>query len=213
MPCWRAPKRWVSSSWKVRACGARLLDMRPDRFEDIIALVALYRPGPMANIPTYCARKHRMEQPDYIHPKLEPVLRRDFRGHRLSGAGDAGGTAARRIFARRSRSAAPRDGKEDSQRDAETTQPLRVRLRRARHRAGPGRDDIRAARALCRLRISTRVSRRLCAGRVSDRLHEGELSGRVSRRLHDAGHGQYRQAFRISCRGQAPRGARSSRHR
>src|SRR5262249_41978522 len=49
-----------------------LLDMRPDRFEDIIALVALYRPGPMANIPTYCARKHRMEEPDYIHPKLEP---------------------------------------------------------------------------------------------------------------------------------------------
>jgi DNA polymerase-3 subunit alpha len=55
-----------------------LLDMRPDRFEDIIALVALYRPGPMANIPTYCARKHRMEQPDYIHPKLEPILRETF---------------------------------------------------------------------------------------------------------------------------------------
>jgi DNA polymerase-3 subunit alpha len=55
-----------------------LLDMRPDRFEDIIALVALYRPGPMANIPTYCARKHRLEEPDYIHPKLEPVLRETF---------------------------------------------------------------------------------------------------------------------------------------
>src|SRR5262252_5528549 len=55
-----------------------LLDMRPDRFEDIIALVALYRPGPMANIPTYCARKHRMEEPDYIHHKLEPVLRETF---------------------------------------------------------------------------------------------------------------------------------------
>jgi DNA polymerase III subunit alpha len=55
-----------------------LLDMRPDRFEDVIALVALYRPGPMANIPTYCARKHRLEQPDYIHPKLEPVLRETF---------------------------------------------------------------------------------------------------------------------------------------
>ena len=55
-----------------------LLDMRPDRFEDIIALVALYRPGPMANIPTYCARKHRTEQPEYIHPKLEPVLRETF---------------------------------------------------------------------------------------------------------------------------------------
>jgi len=55
-----------------------LLDMRPDRFEDIIALVALYRPGPMANIPTYCARKHGLEQPDYIHPKLEEVLRETF---------------------------------------------------------------------------------------------------------------------------------------
>ncbi len=55
-----------------------LLDMRPDRFEDVIALVALYRPGPMANIPTYCARKHRMEEPDYIHPKLEPILRETF---------------------------------------------------------------------------------------------------------------------------------------
>jgi DNA polymerase-3 subunit alpha len=55
-----------------------LLDMRPDRFEDIIALVALYRPGPMANIPTYCARKHGLEQPDYIHPKLEAILKETF---------------------------------------------------------------------------------------------------------------------------------------
>jgi DNA polymerase-3 subunit alpha len=55
-----------------------LLDMRPDRFEDIIALVALYRPGPMANIPTYCARKHGEEKPDYIHPKLEEILRETF---------------------------------------------------------------------------------------------------------------------------------------
>ncbi len=55
-----------------------LLDMRPDRFEDIIALVALYRPGPMANIPTYCERKHGREKPEYIHPKLEPVLRETF---------------------------------------------------------------------------------------------------------------------------------------
>src|SRR3954454_15560631 len=55
-----------------------LLDMRPDRFEDIIALVALYRPGPTANIPTYCSRKHGGDQPDYIHSKLEPVVRETF---------------------------------------------------------------------------------------------------------------------------------------
>jgi DNA polymerase-3 subunit alpha len=55
-----------------------LLDMKPDRFEDIIALVALYRPGPMANIPTYCARKHGSEPADYIHPKLETILKETF---------------------------------------------------------------------------------------------------------------------------------------
>jgi DNA polymerase III subunit alpha len=52
--------------------------MRPDRFEDIIALVALYRPGPMANIPTYCARKHGDEEPEYLHPLLEPILKETF---------------------------------------------------------------------------------------------------------------------------------------
>jgi DNA polymerase-3 subunit alpha len=66
--------------FQLESAGMRraLLDMKPDRFEDIIALVALYRPGPMANIPTYCARKHELEKPDYIHPKLEPVLKETF---------------------------------------------------------------------------------------------------------------------------------------
>src|SRR6186713_1735083 len=66
--------------FQLESAGMRraLLDMRPDRFEDIIALVALYRPGPMANIPTYCSRKHGMERPDYIHPKLEAILRETF---------------------------------------------------------------------------------------------------------------------------------------
>jgi DNA polymerase-3 subunit alpha len=66
--------------FQVESQGMRraLIDMRPDRFEDIIALGALYRPGPMANIPTYCARKHGTERPDYIHPKLEPILRETF---------------------------------------------------------------------------------------------------------------------------------------
>jgi DNA polymerase-3 subunit alpha len=66
--------------FQLESAGMRraLLDMRPDRFEDIIALVALYRPGPMANIPTYCARKHGMETPEYIHPKLEPILKETF---------------------------------------------------------------------------------------------------------------------------------------
>ncbi len=62
--------------FQVESQGMRraLIDMRPDRFEDLIVLVALYRPGPMANIPTYCARKLGQERTDYLHPKLQPIL-------------------------------------------------------------------------------------------------------------------------------------------
>jgi DNA polymerase-3 subunit alpha len=62
--------------FQVESQGMRraLVDMRPDRFEDLIVLVALYRPGPMANIPTYCARKLGQEQIEYLHPKLQPIL-------------------------------------------------------------------------------------------------------------------------------------------
>jgi DNA polymerase-3 subunit alpha len=52
--------------------------MRPDRLEDLIALVALYRPGPMENIPRYNACKHGKEKPDYLHATLEPILRETF---------------------------------------------------------------------------------------------------------------------------------------
>ncbi len=55
-----------------------LIGMRPDCFEDIIALVALYRPGPMDNIPTYNARKHGEEVPDYYHEKIEGVLKETY---------------------------------------------------------------------------------------------------------------------------------------
>jgi DNA polymerase III subunit alpha len=66
----------VVGVFQVESPGMRraLVDMRPDRFEDLIALVALYRPGPMANIPTYCARKNGQEDVEYLHPMLEPIL-------------------------------------------------------------------------------------------------------------------------------------------
>ena len=56
----------------VRDCLKRL---KPDRFEDIMAMTALYRPGPMDNIPTYINRKHGEEPVDYLHPMLEPILK------------------------------------------------------------------------------------------------------------------------------------------
>jgi len=66
--------------FQLESAGMRkaLVEMRADRFEDIIALVALYRPGPMANIPTYCAVKHGDEAADYYHPRIEPILKETF---------------------------------------------------------------------------------------------------------------------------------------
>lgn len=48
--------------------------IKPDRFEDLIAIVSLYRPGPMDNIPTYIKRKHGEEDITYLHPALAPIL-------------------------------------------------------------------------------------------------------------------------------------------
>jgi DNA polymerase-3 subunit alpha len=52
-----------------------LINMKPNILEDIIALVALYRPGPMSNIPIYNDCKHGKRKPDYLHPKLEEILK------------------------------------------------------------------------------------------------------------------------------------------
>lgn len=55
-----------------------LRKLKPNRFEDIIALVSLYRPGPMDNIPQYIATKNGQQEPDYLHPKLKPMLEETF---------------------------------------------------------------------------------------------------------------------------------------
>ncbi|MEO1190163.1 MAG: DNA polymerase III subunit alpha [Pseudomonadota bacterium] len=66
--------------FQLESSGMRdvLKRLRPDRFEDIIAVVALYRPGPMDNIPAYIRRKHGEEKPDYLHPMLEGILKETF---------------------------------------------------------------------------------------------------------------------------------------
>ncbi len=66
--------------FQLESAGMRdaVRSMQADRFEDLIALVALFRPGPMANIPTYCARKLGKEPVEYIHPLLEPILKETF---------------------------------------------------------------------------------------------------------------------------------------
>ena len=90
--------------FQLESSGMRdvLRGLKPDRFEDIIAVVALYRPGPMENIPVYINRKHEREPVAYMHPLLEPILSetygimiyqeqvqqaaRDLAGYTLGGA-------------------------------------------------------------------------------------------------------------------------------
>jgi DNA polymerase III subunit alpha len=60
----------LESDGMKRVCG----ELQPSRFDDIIALVALYRPGPMDWIPQYISNKHGRSTPQYLHPKLEPIL-------------------------------------------------------------------------------------------------------------------------------------------
>jgi DNA polymerase-3 subunit alpha len=66
--------------FQLESSGMRdvLRRLKPDVFEDIIALVALYRPGPMDQIPRYIACKHGKEQPDYLYPTLEGTLKETF---------------------------------------------------------------------------------------------------------------------------------------
>ncbi|MBA1338988.1 MAG: DNA polymerase-3 subunit alpha [Pelagibacterales bacterium] len=63
--------------FQLESAGMResIKQMKPNKFDDIIALVALYRPGPMSNIPIYNDCKNGIKNPDYIHPTLEQILK------------------------------------------------------------------------------------------------------------------------------------------
>ncbi len=63
--------------FQLESSGMReaIKQMKPNKFDDIIALVALYRPGPMSNIPIYNDCKNNLKEPDYIHPVLKEILK------------------------------------------------------------------------------------------------------------------------------------------
>jgi DNA polymerase-3 subunit alpha len=66
----------VAGVFQVEGAGMRrmLMEMRPTKFENIVAAISLFRPGPMEYIPTYIRRMHGEEKVEYKHPKLEPIL-------------------------------------------------------------------------------------------------------------------------------------------
>src|SRR5881409_2557407 len=70
----------TTGMFQLESAGMRryIRELKPDRVEDVMAMVALFRPGPMDYIPTYIRRKHGEEPVTYAHPTLEPVLKATY---------------------------------------------------------------------------------------------------------------------------------------
>ncbi len=199
----------VVGVFQVESAGMRkaLLGMKPDRIEDIIALVALYRPGPMENIPTYNARKHKEEEIASIHPKIDHLvaetqgvivyqeqvmqIAQELAGYTLGEA-----DILRRAMGKKIRA------EMDQQRERFVTGAVERGVSEA-----AGGFHLRSAGEVRRLRFQQVARRRLCCRVLPDRLSEGALSGRVPRRVDDARHVEHRQAGRF------PPGCAAARHR
>ncbi|MEE8131830.1 MAG: DNA polymerase III subunit alpha, partial [Candidatus Paceibacterota bacterium] len=70
----------TTAIFQLESSGMRryLKQLKPTEFEDIIAMISLYRPGAIEHIPQYIKRKHKLEKPTYLHPKLEPILKNTY---------------------------------------------------------------------------------------------------------------------------------------
>jgi DNA polymerase-3 subunit alpha len=177
------------------AC-ATLVEMRPDRFEDIIALVALYRPGPMDNIPTYNAASTADEEPTTSTRRLRAGRWTETYGvivyqeqvmqiaQELSGYSLGEADLLRRAMGKKIKA------EMDAQRARFVKGAMRGRLSQDARRP-----DLRPRGQVRRLWLQQVARGDLCAGRLPDRLSQGEPPGRILRRLDDARHRQHRQAL------------------
>jgi DNA polymerase-3 subunit alpha len=162
--------------------------VRPSSFGDIIALVSLYRPGPMDNIPLFGDRKNGRVPIDYPHPLLEEVLKETYgifvyqeqvmqAAQVLAGYSLGEADLLRRAMGK----------KIQSEMDASA----RASSRAARRTISPrqGQRTVRLDRQVRRLRFQQEPRRGLCAGRLSHRLAEGASPGRVLRSVDELRHG------------------------
>ena len=161
-----------------------LRQAHPNNIEDLVALNALYRPGPMQFIPNYIKWKANPEG--------------HLRRHRLPGAGHAGGPGLRRLHARPGRHPAPHHGQEAGgeagQGGAQVPQDEQGEGTGRKARQG----DLRDAQAVCRLRLQQEPRGGLLGGRLPDRLPEMPLPRRIPRGQPDQRVGQPGQVQRVS---------------
>jgi DNA polymerase-3 subunit alpha len=169
--------------FQVESQGMRdaLRQLHPTCIEDIVALVALYRPGPMENIPKFCNVKNGREERESLHPSIDPILD-ETQGiivYQEQGAGDGDRPQDGGLQPRRRRPSAPRHGQEDPGGDGRGEAEIpggRLRERRADEEGAAG---LGPAGQVRQLRLQQIPRRRLRRGQLPDRLAEGELPGRV----------------------------------
>ena len=125
--CSRAATPSRCSSSNRAACANCSSARGPTASSDLIALVSLYRPGPMDLIPDFIERKHGRAEVELSAPAAGTGAGADLRRDRVPGTGDADRPGAGRLFARRRRPAAPRDGQEEGRGDGEGARQVRGR--------------------------------------------------------------------------------------
>ena len=134
--------------------------MKPDHINDLVALVALYRPGPMDSIPKYIACKSGQEQPEYLHPDARADPEGHLWGDDLSGRRDEHRPRAGRLHDGRGRSSAPRHGQEDRLRDGQAPRGLHQGRAGARRRCRRRPNRFSSRRRSSRATASTRATPR-----------------------------------------------------
>ena len=190
--CSRAATPSASSSSTAGRCAALLRLMKPDNFEDISAVIALYRPGPMgANSHTnYALRKNGLQAITPIHPELEEPLqghpRHDLRPDHLPGAGHGDRAEGRRVLPRPGGHPPPRDGQEEEVRARQAVRGLRAGHERQRLLGRGDQDALGHPAAVLRLRVQQgalgRVRRGVATGpRTSRRTTRPSTWPRCSR--------------------------------
>ena len=88
----------VHSSLNLPVCRSNLRELQPSTFEDLIAMNALYRPGPMDYIPDFIDRKHGRKPIEYDIPVMEKYLKDTYGITVVSGTGDASVTFIGRLY-------------------------------------------------------------------------------------------------------------------
>jgi DNA-directed DNA polymerase III PolC len=193
--------------FQLESAGMRryIRELQPSTVFDLAAMVALYRPGPMDNIPSYIKRKHGQEKVTYLHPLLEPYLNRtygvfvyqeDIMSASTALAGFTGPEADMLGYAIR---------KKKSKLMSEMREKFVRQAGRARRQAQGHRCRLRRLPALRALRLQQGPRDLLRPDRLPDRVSQGELHGRLHDLRADRFPGQRREGRGGGGRMPAPR--------